>query len=568
MSIKRYSTLLLLVVAGLLFGQTNFFVSVSGNNSNSGTLSSPWKTIQYSLNQMSENSVLNILPGTYKEKINIPKNNITLKNQSTTLPVIDASGISSQNAIIAVNDKINIIIDGLELANNIQKDAQGILVDGKSEGITIKNCKIHDIHFSSNPNATVNANTNAQGIIVYGTNGTSAIKNLSISNNELYNCRLGYSEGIAVNGNVDGFEVNNNKVHHLTNIGIDIIGFEGTSPSTTTDQARNGSVKKNTIYNCLSPYATSGGIYVDGGKSITIEGNLSYHNGYGIEIGCENVGKTTDGIIVRDNIFYDNQIAGLALGGFEYPSGSGKVINSSVINNTFFANGYSASGDGEIYLSYSEKSVIENNIFYTNSKNYLGYAELSQPTLSFNYNNFYGPGGTSELSADWNGKEYTGFAAFVSGSKTNANSIFGNPKLTNASTTALDFHILSTSPAINKGNPSYSSATSETDFYGKTRISGGRIDCGADEFQSETMMVNESSESEAFSVFPNPATSYLQVNSKEKIDNIGIYSLDGRMMNDLLLQNNKVDVSSLKTGVYFIKFKIKGSTYHRRFIKK
>ena len=123
-------------------------------------------------------------------------------------------------------------------------------------------------------NAFVNASTNAQGIIVYGTNATTAITNLKIQNNQLYDCRLGYSEGIAVNGNVNGFEVTGNTVYNLTNIGIDLIGHEGACPNPTNDQARNGLVKNNIVHDCLSTYASSGGIYIDGGKIITVENNL------------------------------------------------------------------------------------------------------------------------------------------------------------------------------------------------------------------------------------------------------------------------------------------------------
>ena len=182
-----------LLLSCICFGQTNYYVATTGNNANSGSLAAPWKTIQYALNQLPANSILNVFPGTYTEKISIPISNITLKNYSATLPIIDATGLTGQDAIIAITSKSNVTIDGLELRNNIRLDAQGILMDGSGANNTIKNCKIHDIHFSSNVNAAVSETTNAQGIIVYGTSGTTAITNLKIQNNELYNCRLGHS---------------------------------------------------------------------------------------------------------------------------------------------------------------------------------------------------------------------------------------------------------------------------------------------------------------------------------------------------------------------------------------
>ncbi|AND64475.1 hypothetical protein AX766_08630 [Flavobacterium covae] len=424
---------------------TNYYVSPSGNDANPGTKDFPWKTIQHSLNNMPANSTLNVGSGVYNEKIQIPVNNITIKNQTSTLPIIDATGITNKNSIISILNKKHITIDGLELRNNIQNDAQGILIEGLCNEITIKNCIIHDIHFSSNPNAPVNASTNAQGIIVYGTNPTKAIRNLVIENNQLFNCRLGYSEGIAINGNVDNFKVINNTVHDLTNIGIDVIGYEGTCSFSRNDQARNGLVKNNTIYNCISPSARSGGIYIDGGKKIIVENNESHHNGYGIEIGCENIGKTTDGIIIRNNIFHNNQVCAIALGGFDYPNGSGKVTNSIIINNTCFSNDFTSSGNGELYLSYSENSIIKNNIFHTNSNSNLVYAELSQPNLNFNDNIFYCPDGIDNLYANWNGSSYTGYFSFVIGTSSNLNSKFANPNFTKTDITSPCFNLLSTS---------------------------------------------------------------------------------------------------------------------------
>ncbi|MGF2716961.1 DUF5123 domain-containing protein, partial [Bacillus cereus] len=76
------------------------------------------------------------------------------------------------------------------------------------------------------------------------------LNHIVIDNNEVANLKLGLSEAIAVNGNVDSFEVTNNKVHDNkvhdnNNIGIVLIGHEGVSPVAALDQARNGIVRNN-----------------------------------------------------------------------------------------------------------------------------------------------------------------------------------------------------------------------------------------------------------------------------------------------------------------------------------
>ncbi|PEI64865.1 hypothetical protein COL68_25435 [Bacillus wiedmannii] len=68
-----------------------------------------------------------------------------------------------------------------------------------------------------------------------------------IENNQLTNLKLRLSEAIAVNGNVDSFEVTNNKVYD-NNISIVLIEHEEISLVTALDQARNGIVRNNIVH--------------------------------------------------------------------------------------------------------------------------------------------------------------------------------------------------------------------------------------------------------------------------------------------------------------------------------
>jgi len=469
------------------FAQTNYYVAANGDNNDNGSLGSPWETVQHGINQLTAGDILHIRGGNYIEKVSIPNsgtsgNWITIRNYEGEQPVLDATGLGGQDAVLLIDNKSYIMIDGLEIANNIKNNAQGILVEGGGDYITLQNCKIHDIHFSSNVNANVTSTKNSQPLIVYGTEGSNAITNLVIQNNEIYDSRTGHSEGLAVNGNVDGFEILNNTVHDLTNIGIDIIGHEGTSPNASNDQARNGLVKNNTVYNCIAVYATSGGIYIDGGRDIIVENNASYHNGYGIEIGCENKNKTTSNITVRNNLFYDNEISGLTMGGFDYPSSTGKVIDCLIRNNTFFQNNFKGDFTGEVYLSYSENCVVVNNIFYASSQNVFGYVESSQPNLVFDYNVVYCQSGANSLEYDWNGNFYANFAAFKAGTGLDANSLFVNPLLVSDNLATVDLHLQSTSPAVDAGSSTYPLAVGETDMDSQNRLEGSAVDIGADEY--------------------------------------------------------------------------------------
>ena len=66
------------------------------------------------------------------------------------------------------------------------------------------------------------------------------IEEIAIIDNELRHLTLGSSEALVVNGNVEDFLIEGNRVHDTNNIGIDVIGFEGMASDPTVDQARDG----------------------------------------------------------------------------------------------------------------------------------------------------------------------------------------------------------------------------------------------------------------------------------------------------------------------------------------
>ena len=58
------------------------------------------------------------------------------------------------------------------------------------------------------------------------------------------------------------------------------------------------------------------------------------------------------------------------------------------------------------------------------------------------------------------------------------------------------------------------------------------------------------------------------INSKREIVNYTIYDLNGRRMNDLQSSSNKIDVSKLNPGIYFLKLTAKNKQAHTlKFIK-
>jgi hypothetical protein len=543
-----------------LTAQTSYFINPAGNDANPGTLNQPWQTIQHAANTVAPGSVVQIMAGTYNEKVSInvsgtSQSRIVFQNYSGQQVILDGTNIAG-NAMIEIVNQSYITIRGLVIRNNIQNDAQGILIEGNARSITIVSNLIHDIHFSNNPNDLATTGTNAQPLIVYGTDAATAISNLIVDSNEIRNCRTGYSEGLAVNGNVDGFNVRYNKVHDLTNIGIDIIGHEGTCPTTAYDQARNGKVRWNEVWNCVSAYATSAGIYVDGGLNVTIENNRVYRNGWGIEVGCEGIGKETNYITVRNNLIYDNVDSGISLGGYDYPGGSGKVTNAKINNNTLINNVTDQTGNGEINVYYNENSSILNNLVYSTTTHIMITNLIGSPGMTINYNLFYSPSTSEEFV--WYGGTSIGLAAWQTQNFFDINSVNSNPQLANVNT--YDIHIAATSPAVDAGSLNYLAANGETDWDTMTRVQNSRVDIGADEYGT-AIGIEEHLENQ-LTVMVDLATNVVMVNFPEVLkenETLEVYNASGQLLTHVLVSSGSQRVSittqGYAAGLYLIQLR-------------
>jgi parallel beta-helix repeat protein len=468
--------------------ETSYYVSaVSGSDSNAGTFASPWRHIQYAVDHVTGGSVINIAPGTYNEKVTIScKSDLTLQNSiPTDNPVITGTGSTSGN-LITVTGSHDITLAGLELCSFTGKYVEGVVVSNGSYNITIKGCKIHDI-------STTTTTGGAHAILVEG-NTNTAITNVTIDSNEVYNINPGYSESVTIVANVDGWSIKNNKVHDIKNIGIDAAGhYNWGCTQAALNQARNGIISGNIVYNCNSPYASCAGIYVDGGRDITVEKNIVYGSQYGFSIGCENTKDQADnrtpatasGIKLINNLIYNNSEIGIGIGGYNGTS-TGKVTDSLVLNNTFYKNGQSG-----ISIAYSDKLSIFNNIIYgTGGSNYLVINDSVNPVTNLNMDNnvYYDTNGAENCNFLWNSTLIKGLSAWKTKMKSvfalaspETNSKFGDPNFVNAANS--NFELQPYSYAIDAGQAN--SLSGSTDLAGNPRVYNGVIiDCGAYEYQS------------------------------------------------------------------------------------
>lgn len=480
--------------AGLLALSNMYVNATTGSDANTGTSASvPLKSIQAALNKTTDGigATIYVAGGIYNERLYWPASGasatapITLTNYDNGVVVLDGSNATNatQNEMIAIAGRSHIRINNIHITNNIRSFAKGIYVVGTGTDIQVTNCKISNIGWTTNPSAIPASTDNASPFIIVGSTGTP-YSQIYIGNNEIFNCVTGYSEGLTLTGNVENFLIESNSIHDITNIGINMSGnYAWTGAPSSLNYARNGNVKNNVVYNCVSPVATSGGIYIDGGKWITIEGNKVYKNYAGISVGCENDNNTVEGVNIRSNFIYDNIEAGLLIGANQPNS---KVVNTVVSNNTFFQNYNKGGWGGEISLQNLDQVSFVNNIIYAKSAiaiiASLGYTASN---LAFNFNKYYSATtAAANMVFDWggvNGTTYTGLANFTTATGLDANSTYGNPGLVSILLSNPDLHLTSTSGCINAGMPDYVLKPDELDIDRGNRLINARIDIGAHE---------------------------------------------------------------------------------------
>ena len=576
--ISGYSILLgalLLLSPTSVLALTRLYVDVTnGNDSNDGrTTTTAWKHIQKACDSAQAGTTVYIRGGTYHENLTIKAvgtaiNPILFSNYNSEIVVLDGTGTTG-TTMLHIIDASYAYFHGITIQNLTVNNAQGVLVEssaaGISTGLGFNNITIKNINWTNNAATIPTANDNAQGFIAYGRAG--GISNITIDSCVVSNCILGFSEAMTLDGNINGFSIRNSILHDNTNIGIDIAGNYHVSSNPSTDHARNGTIADNSCYRNISHYATAGGIYVDGGMAVVIERNKCYENGWGIEIGCEENG-TTDSVIVRDNLIYNNLQAGMSIGGYTKTT-TGQVLHSLIRNNTFFRNNSTQDGTGEIAITKASNCTFINNVFYTNSQNVLLSADTISPQSNnvLNYNCWYSPvGDSANITVNWRGNSYTTFSDYRSNTLQEANSIYANPLFVSASLPTLNLHLTASSLCIDRSNPATQPSIGELDYDKNIRKTGAAIDMGAYEYGSHASIVDFPVE-QHINIFPNPTADALHVQSDIKYNYLLIYDICGTIVKESTSDETTISVRALAPGIYFIKIFAQDSYSVLKFIK-
>ena len=408
------------------------YVATSGKDSSSnGSLSKPYATIKYAA-EKNPGCIIEVEEGTYS-RVELGTKVSGTKDAPTVIRAAKGKSVkisgSSSKAAIYLHNVYNFVLDGFETVGGkygiryiSDKDDNNKSLDN----ITIKNCNVHGVR-------------GTHGICVYGENDDLAITNLTIDGNEVYDCQCGSSESVVVNGNIDGFLISNNIIHDNNNIGIDMIGFEGTAKHENpangvnayeNDFVRNGVCRNNFVYNISTvgnqayweeednEYGLcAGGIYVDGGQAIEIYDNFIYKCNIGIEVATEHKPAENEifrvsGIKVYDNIISSSDgFAGLCFGGYE--KGRGFTEECDFYNNTLIDN------EAQIVVQRSKGNKLYNNLIVGGKYLVeLCTSEFPSSELNNKFSNNIGAAATNKGSFDSSyGKYYTDRSKVLDGLK-------------------------------------------------------------------------------------------------------------------------------------------------------
>jgi hypothetical protein len=518
----------------------DWFVAKNGSDSQgNGSQGSPWASIGHALSRVKPGDTVYVAGGTYSESVTLSTSGtasapIVIDGQGAA--IIDGSQVAcctspafaSSNGFIGGNTEglLNIgsksaenyvTVEGFTIQNYATTDDSmvpaGILLAGGGTGINVLDNTIQNIH------AANTSNGNAYGIGVFGTSATPL--SVTVSYNTVTGCLTGVSETTTFNGNVQNFVFSYNTVYGNDNIGMDAIGFEGVGPS-GADQAKNGDVYGNVIYNNSgvnnpgyagsSPNWGEDGLYCDGCTQVVFERNIVYGNDIGIEAASEISGKLSSDVIIRNNLIFGSNSAGITVGGYA-KSGTGGSSNITIVNNTLYDNDLQKTGSGEFQIQYRASGItFENNAVYAGAQGQFlnGYVPGSGVTLD--HNDYYTTSSTTLFVL--NNSSYSSFAKYRQATGQEQNSVFANPAYvalptcsatgttptgggkTKASscTTAGNLDLQPGSPAWNAGNPLLGSPSGSgystyeksqpfvgsVDFNGNARVNAnGQINIGA-----------------------------------------------------------------------------------------
>ncbi len=273
---------------------TTYYVSTSGNNSNTGASSSPLKSIQEAVDRANAGDTILVKAGTYKQV------KIDYKNGTQSKPITLAAAPGDEGEVtikgdgynsaagLRIKESSNIIVQGL----NFTKTFEGILVTS-SKNITLQDNKIYDLgqnalKVTNNSsyvdilNNTISDTGNrigkyGEGIYLgTGSKPGDRTNHVLIKGNDISKT---VSEGIDVKPYISDVIVEDNLIHDIeTGVsGALVIGISSGEMGGNFTNADNIIVRNNKLWNISTNSKYSDGNAISASSSATIYNNVIWN---------------------------------------------------------------------------------------------------------------------------------------------------------------------------------------------------------------------------------------------------------------------------------------------------
>lgn len=362
-----------------------YYISPSGSDSNTGSQTSPWKSLYKAASSTIFGDTIHVLPGTYTEtqQSNL-KAGVSIEGEGKGISIIKSSLSGDWSTLIEMyspdntnaNQSIsNITLDGQYVSSSSVKTWVAFWITGRSN-VSIHDCELKNFKQSStifNGNGT----TTNPGTDV----GQNFAKNNKFYNNTVNNCSAMYNgtgQGALMLGFQEGMEIYGNVI-----IQNQRPNFQNGWPIKYWNQ---GWLRGTKIYdNTLTKIPYSGSYSGENGNwDFCIEFfNASGTEIYGnkiqgaIDLAYNYKGNYSYSVFIHNNIL-SHDVQGTKVEGaiiLEYRT-EAAIIKDNKINNktygvSFNTRGYNENGDDRYYInptpvggySYIVDCVIDNNLF-------------------------------------------------------------------------------------------------------------------------------------------------------------------------------------------------------------
>lgn len=389
----------------------SYYVSTSGSDSNTGSSSSPLRSIQKAVDLVNPGDTVYIRAGTYAPF------------------VVNRSGNNSAMITVTAYENESVIVNGAKsgVTTVLIRNAQYIRIKGLqvtgASGDWNAGIRIQGSNNIIESNKVYGNNNGSQSVLgIWGHGNNNSIINNEVFNNYLTGITLS-NEGGAYSGNSIIENVVYNNYGGGDSDGIQTIGITGTL------------IKGNRSYNNADD-----GFDTWTSSNNTLIDNISYNNkgpgdGNGFKLGGTTPGGNN---FASGNIAYGNKGNGFDGNG----SGGNQLYQNVAYNNGNF--GYE---DGWRHSGQTSPTIFINNIGYNNIQ---GNFSAGPYTGTANYNLFFTDGKGAQARFDY-GQLYSNLAAFaLAYNGMNTNSISANPQFISPSTG--NFSLQASSPAIDRGD--------------------------------------------------------------------------------------------------------------------